>query len=205
MKTEDIAKHIVKHAEGRPRFIVAIAGPPGAGKTTLATRLLTFMNDHQATAKIVPMDGFHLDNSILNKRGLLERKGAPQTFDANGFVHLMMRLADVDEDVAIATFDRQRDISIAAADVVSSRDRILLVEGNYLLLQSQPWAQLRKIWDETVFINPGIKVLEHRLVDRWLNHGLNAEDARRRALSNDIPNAHYVLENSSPAQITIAE
>lgn len=203
MNAIELADHIIERAQGRTRFIVAIAGPPGAGKSTLAKDLLDALTVQAVQTRIISMDGFHLDNSILAERGLLVRKGAPATFDAAGFAHLMKRLTDVEPDVAIPTFDRKKDLSIAGADIVSANDTILIVEGNYLLLQEQPWAELKEFWDETIFINPGADILEMRLIERWLEYGLDPLAAKERALYNDIPNTHYVLENSSDATIQI--
>ena len=203
MNVHQLADHVVKRAGGRRRFIIAIAGPPGAGKSTLAEQLFGSLKKRSAQARVIPMDGFHLDNSILSERGLLERKGSPATFDAAGFLNLIMRMASFENDVVYPTFDRERDIAIAGTEIVSAHDKILIVEGNYLLLKGTPWNDLQRFWDETIFINPGVEVLEKRLVARWRNYGLNDESARNKALKNDIPNAHYVLENSIPADIHI--
>ena len=205
MKAEVLADHINQSAQGHRRFIVAIAGPPGAGKSTLAEELLRELLRKEIRAQIISMDGFHLDNSVLARRGMLERKGSPATFDVGGFLLLLKRLTDLEDDVAIPRFDRKRDLSIAGADIISASDTVLIVEGNYLFLKEPPWADLKTYWDETIFINPGKEALEKRLIDRWLEHGLDAEAAKTRALSNDIPNAHYVLENSLDAHIQITQ
>ena len=163
MNTERLVEHIIQRASGRKRHIVAIAGPPGAGKSTFAQELLEMLTKKAVRARIISMDGFHLDNLVLAERGLLARKGAPATFDVMGFVHLMKRLTDLEADVAIPTFDRKRDLSIAGADIISAQDTVLIVEGNYLLLKEHPWAGLTGFWDETIFIDPGAIVLEKRL------------------------------------------
>jgi pantothenate kinase len=203
MNVDALSDNIIHCAEGHKRFIVAIAGPPGAGKSTLAMQLFSALTKKSVQTRIISMDGFHLDNVILAQRNISNRKGAPATFDTAGFIHLMKRLTNFEDHVVIPAFDRDRDLSIAGAGIVSTSDRVLIVEGNYLLLKHAPWAELNQFWDQTIFIKPAMKALEQRMLDRWLDHGLDAKAAETRALSNDIPNAHYVLQNSSDADIQI--
>ena len=205
MEPAALAKHLIEQASGRDRFIAAIAGPPGSGKSTLSQSLKGQIEGLGKSCSVVPMDGFHLDNSVLEERGLLARKGAPETFDAAGFVCLMRRLRAGDADVVVPGFDRERDCTIPEGTLVKQTDRILLVEGNYLLLSSTPWSELHEFFDISVFLNPGLEVLEERLVERWLDHGLDPEAARDRALSNDIPNARHVLQHSTVADVTITQ
>ena len=203
MKPKALSDYIIKNSEGRKRYIVAITGPPGAGKTTLAQALRLSLKEKSIQAKIISMDGFHLDNSILAELNLLDRKGAPATFDTAGFIHLINRLTNFEDNVVIPEFDRNKDLSIAGSSIISTKDKVLIVEGNYLLIDEEPWAELKKSWDQTIFINPGIDTLEKRLLNRWLRHGLDAQDAKKRTISNDLPNARYVLEKSSVSDVQV--
>lgn len=183
------------------RTIVAIAGPPGAGKSTFAEALQALLP--QGEAAIVPMDGFHYDNAVLEARGLSARKGAPETFDFEGLRTLLERLRRSDGDVAVPLFDRTADLTRAAASIVPADARFILVEGNYLLLDESPWYGLRALFDHTVFLDVPREELERRLVQRWLDHGLDADAARQRALGNDIPNAVRVAAGSFQADTVI--
>lgn len=195
---------LARLAETDGRLIVAVAGPPGAGKSTMSDHLLHAINKGgEAPSIVVPMDGFHLDDAILDRRGLLSRKGSPPTFDCAGFAVLLQRLKQADGEVFIPVFDRSLELSRAAASVVGPEHRVLLVEGNYLLLDQQPWAQLAPFFDLTVYLDVPFDELERRLTDRWLGFGFDAETARNRALSNDIPNAELVVAQSRKADFVV--
>ncbi len=137
------------------------------------------------------MDGFHLHNPILVERGLLARKGAPETFDAMGFLHLAGRLGR-EPEVAFPLFDRARDIAIAGAGIVDEACETVIVEGNYLLFDAPVWRDLRPLWDLAVLIDVSIDTLRARLVERWLAHGLSQAEATTRAEGNDLANAERV-------------
>ena len=184
----------------RGRFILALAGPPGAGKSTLSAALVAQLGPG---ARVVPMDGFHYDDAVLAARGLSQRKGAPETFDAAGFLHLMGRLRGDEPDIAIPVFDRGLELSRAAADVVTPADRILIVEGNYLLLDEEPWRRLAPLFNLTVFLTVPEEELDRRLVARWAHHGRDAQAARGWIDGNDLPNARRVIAGSRPADLTL--
>ena len=207
IKRAALVTEILKRAQGHKRFIVAIAGAPAAGKSTLAEALCTEINALSAseTCAVVPMDGFHYDNAILDARGDRARKGAPHTFDAAGFRVLLSRLKQESGDIAIPVFDRAQDLARVAAALVTPQHQILLVEGNYLLLDQPVWRDLRQYFDLSLFLDVPFATLEQRLIQRWLDHGVDMEAARKRALSNDIPNAQVVTQQSCPADFILQD
>ena len=204
MTIDQLARHIIKQLVGSNRFVVAIAGPPGAGKSTVATNLNKKIMLNGVRSRVVTMDGFHLDNTILRARDLLDRKGAPSTFDVAGFIHMIKRLTSGEDNVFIPKFDREKDIAIAGVEEVTTQDQVLIVEGNYLFLNDQPWASLQDQWDATIFINPGMDVLEERLIRRWLTYGLDPAEAQKRASINDLKNAQTVLDGSIAADFSFS-
>lgn len=200
-----ITVRLAKLAPKSGRLIIAVAGPPAAGKSTLAELLVEDLNGPgQSKAVLVPMDGFHLDNSALDAMGLRHRKGAPQTFDAEGFAALVRQIADRETDIFYPTFDRTQDKTIANSASVSTDTDIVVVEGNYLLLKEQPWASLEPFFDLTIFVKPDVDLLQARLIERWRHYGFEEDAALEKAMGNDIPNAIYVLENSSRADMEFA-
>ncbi len=199
MTPEDLARQISSLGAATERFVVAVAGPPGAGKSTLAKEIAQSIGEG---ARVVPMDGFHYDNAVLDRLGLRARKGAPETFDALGFVHLLQRLR-AGGDAAIPVFDRDMDLARAGADLVTVSDKYLIVEGNYLLLNDAPWCDLAPLFDLTVFIDVPEDELDRRLVLRWHHHGKTPAEARYWIDSNDLPNIRRVTRGSRQADIVI--
>ena len=196
-----VAAAIFKHAGKSRRFIVAIAGPPGSGKSTVAEELVTLLPE--GSAAIVPMDGFHYDDAVLAAMGLRQRKGAPETFDFDGYEALLKRLRSADSDVAIPVFDRSIELSRAAAAIVPRDVKFVLTEGNYLLLDEEPWSRLAGTLDYTIFLNVPRDELERRLLQRWLDHGRTPEDGRNWVNSNDLPNVDRVLARRRPADLVV--
>lgn len=196
---EDIAARIVEHARDRRRIIVALAGPPGAGKSTLGERLLAALPKGEAA--LVPMDGFHFDNAVLDALGLRNRKGTPETFDCAGLAATLQRIRSNEADVAAPVFDREADLARAGAAIIQADARFVLVEGNYLLLDRAPWSELAPLFDLTIFIDVPIAELERRLLARWTGLGRSEDDARAWVDSNDLPNARLVIEGSRQADI----
>ncbi|MFC3529669.1 nucleoside/nucleotide kinase family protein [Paracoccus mangrovi] len=184
-------------ALGPGRRVIAVAGAPDSGKSTLAARLVEALEN----AALVPMDGFHLDDRLLEEDGLLSRKGAPETFDAAGCVALVARLRAGGE-VIHPVFDRSRELAIAGAGRVPAGTRLVVVEGNYLLLNRAPWRDLAGLWDLSVMLEVPMGELRRRLTARWQALGKNP--ARIEAhLHNDLANAETVLRQSLPTDLVV--
>lgn len=186
-----IADRIVALPQTGRRCLAAIAGPPGSGKSTLAEAVVAELVRRGQDAVLMPMDGFHLDNRLLEPRGLLTRKGAPETFDFGGFASTLRRVRE-EASLILPVFDRTREIAIAGAAEIRAETRIVVVEGNYLCLDEAPWRGLGELWDLSVFLDVPLAELERRLIARWLGFGYSPEAAREKAWGNDLPNAERV-------------
>jgi pantothenate kinase len=185
-------------ASDASRKLVAIAGTPASGKTTLA-RALT---DNISNCACLSMDGFHLDNPILEVMNLSNRKGSPETFDVEGFRSLVTRLREPN-DIYIPVFDRSSEKTINCGSLVPTTTEIVVLEGNYLLLDEPDWRGLSHHWDYTIFLETDLATIERRLMDRWLFHGYSREAAHAKISVNDLPNAHRILQHASPADLVI--
>lgn len=203
MNTADLVGDLIQRAGTAQRFIIGLAGPPGSGKTTLANDLCKTLLDKGEQAVVVPMDGYHFDDIVLNKRGHRSRKGAYYTFDAPGFVHLISRIKTGEPDIAIPVFDRTMELSRAAADVIDGATRFIIVEGLYLLLKREPWSALKPLFDVSVFLDVPSAELERRLTQRILHHGHDEAYAKNWIASNDMLNADEVINNSDTADVTL--
>ncbi|WP_377276903.1 nucleoside triphosphate hydrolase [Rhizobium sp. R86522] len=198
---DDLITEIERRAQDGVRLLVGVAGPPGAGKSTLADRLHQTLTERGHRSAVLPMDGFHLDNAILEERGDIARKGAPHTFDIRGLGDIL-RAVKAGGEVFTPVFDRDRELAIAAARCIVADDRIVIAEGNYLLLQQGRWASLADLFDLTVMVAPPISELERRLVARWTHYGLTPAQIEAKVEGNDLPNGRLVIERSAPADFT---
>ncbi len=192
------------------RFILGIAGPPASGKSTLAAALRDALNAGWATddgsevAAIAALDGFHYDDRVLHVRGHRLRKGAPFTFDAEGFEAMLERLAAPSRAaVAVPVFDRGLELSRAAGAVVEPHHRIVITEGNYLLLDDERWRGARARLDFSVFLDIPADELRRRLVRRWRTHGYGPAPAKEKVEANDLVNARLVAERSAEPDLRI--
>ena len=186
------------------RRLVALAGAPASGKSTLARVLADQLSQAGCATSVVPMDGFHLDNRILSDLGLLHRKGAPETFDTDGVLRLVRALAHADR-VFYPTFDRDEDFSRAGSGQIDTDCACVVVEGNYLLYDAPIWRELQARWDLSIRLEVGSETLKRRLVRRWIDFGLPLDQAERRAMANDMVNATLIADHALPATITIQE
>ncbi len=184
---------------GGERVVIGVTGVPAAGKSTLAAQL------GEATGGVVvPMDGFHLAQAQLERLGLAHVKGALATFDGAGFVSLLSRIVARDEHVVYAP-DFRRDIEepVAGAIAVPREVSLVIVEGNYLLVDSPPWDHVRGLLTECWYLEADSEMVLDRLVERHVRGGRSPEQARAFALASDMVNAEFVSATASRADAVV--
>jgi pantothenate kinase len=181
------------------RKVIAIAGAPASGKSTLAGQLVQRLNElDRGSAALLPMDGYHYDDEVLAPRGWRPRKGAPHTFDVGGYASSLRRLRTNDEpSVAVPRFDRDIEIARAGAIIIEPIARLIVSEGNWLLLDDEPWSALRPLFDHTVLVVADMETLELRNRQRWVGYDFTEEMIRGKLEDNDMPNARLVYERSA--------
>ena len=203
MRTDPGLDELVRQASAlaqRDRALLGIAGPPGAGKSTLAAALVAAL---PGRAVLVPMDGFHLADAELDRLGRRNRKGAPDTFDAAGYVHVLRRLRDrTDEVVYVPEFVREQELAVAGALPVPREVPLVVTEGNYLLADDG-FAPVRGLLDATWFVEVDPCVRRSRLIARHVGHGRNPEQAQRWVTATDEPNAVLVEATRERADLVV--
>lgn len=184
------------------RRILGIAGPPGAGKSTVARRLVEALGGR---AVLVPMDGFHLAGAELERLGRAGRKGAPDTFDGAGYVALLRRLREPEPEHAVyaPAFDRALEEPVAGALAVPPDVPLVVTEGNYLLLDEGPWAPVRGLLDEVWFLDLDPEVRVRRLVERHVRYGKPPAYARAWVERSDEANARLVESGRGRADVVV--
>lgn len=181
---------------GTDRFILGIAGPPGAGKSTVAGEVVILVADRVASV-VAPLDGFHRSNEELEQLGLLPLKGIPDSFDAAAFVSRLQAVA-IGADVAWPRYDRTLEEVIPDAISITAEHRLVVVEGNYLLLDTAPWDGVAPLLDESWYLDVPQDVLIPRLVARHTRHRTEAA-ALRKVVTTDLPNAVLVAASMEHA------
>src|SRR4051812_27892459 len=188
-------------ASSGQRRILGIAGPPGGGKSTLARRVVTALGDEAA---LVPMDGFHLAQAELVRLGRRDRMGAPDPFDAAGYVALLRRLRDGTEDVVYAPeFRREIEEPVNAAVAVPRDVPLVITEGNYLLVDEGPWAQVRQLLDEAWYVVQDEETRLRLLIARHVEFGKAPDFARDWVLRSDERNAELVATTRTRADALV--
>ena len=180
------------------RMIIGLAGPPGSGKSTLARYVVDEINKHgYSTAIVLPMDGFHLSNSQLEKKGIAQIKGAPETFDVNGFVLALSRIrSPVHDTLYVPDYSRVFNEPIAASIGIRAETNTIVVEGNYLLLESGDWKNVWQYLDRAWFLNVPWEVCRNRLIARQIAGGKSLAEASEWVDRSDKANFELVVNGS---------
>lgn len=196
----DLVRLVIQ--ESRPgRFLLGLTGAPGAGKTTVAEALVTALGP---SAVHVPMDGFHLSDAALVRLGRRDRKGAPDTFDARGYGSLLGRIRnDTEHTVYAPAFARELEQPVAGSIAIEPQHRIIVSEGNYLLLSEELWAGVADHFDAIWFLQTDQQLRLDRVVRRHIEFGKTPDSARSWVQSVDEQNAQLVLRTRVHADLIV--
>ncbi|WP_067898890.1 nucleoside/nucleotide kinase family protein [Nocardia vaccinii] len=207
---DGLARRVWERAQGcRGRFVLGIAGPPGAGKSTLAEALRDAVNALAGApvAEVAPMDGFHLSNAELRIAGAVARKGEPDTFDVAEYLAGLRRLRETPpgEPVSWPRYDRERHDPVPGG-VVFDRHRIVITEGNYLLLDDvgpARWSAVRHCLDEVWYLDVPAEAIRKRLLHRHISGGKSAGFAADKVARSDLVNAELVAATRDRADLVL--
>lgn len=202
MTSPELIRRAQRLASGGGRRILGIVGAPGAGKSTLATSLVTALGTPRAAH--VPLDGFHLADEELSRLGCADRKGAPDTFDGHGYVAMLRRLRDGQDPVVYAPrFDRHAEAALAGAIPVPASVLLVVTEGNYLLDGEPPWDRVRGLLDDVWFVEVDEEVRRDRLIARHIAHGRQPDVATAWADGPDQRNTDRIVAVAHRADLRV--
>jgi pantothenate kinase len=192
MSIELLFEQIQSLLDGQsPRTLIGIVGKPGAGKSTVVEQIQNKYQTHEVS--IIPMDGFHLSNKELISLGRRERKGAPDTFDVEGFTSLIKSVKiDHSVDHKFPIFHREIEASIADEGIVPKESKIVVTEGNYLFSEDHNWSAVYPLLDHTWFIEIDDEIRIERLIARHVRYGKSPEEAENWSRGSDETNARFI-------------
>jgi pantothenate kinase len=206
---DDLVGRAVALLRPDSRVLLGITGSPGSGKTTLARDVVSAVNAQDVetgggAAAYLPMDGFHLANRTLDTLGRHQRKGAIDTFDGWGFLGLLERVVgEVDHTVYAPSFEREVDEPVAGSLPIPPDARLVVVEGNYLLADADPWSRIPSLLSESWFVATPEAERLTRLIDRHTRHGRSPEAARDWATDVDGANARLIEPTTARATFIV--
>jgi pantothenate kinase len=187
------ARELAARVSASPeRWLVGIAGPPGAGKSTVAASLAGALSDLGIRSALVPMDGFHLPQKRLRELGRRDRMGAPDTFDVAGFVRMLEAIREAGDRVLVPDFDRDREEPVPVAIAVDADVQLVIIEGNYLLHDADGWGPVAGLLDEVWYLDLDDEVRRQRLIARHVRFGKSAAEASAWVETVDEPNARLI-------------
>ncbi|KAI5960759.1 uncharacterized protein KGF55_004329 [Candida pseudojiufengensis] len=194
---------------GSNRYIISLAGVPGAGKTTFANKIASIFNRDIAKTIVISQDGYHLYRSELlslpNPEEAVRRRGAPFTFNVQAFVNLVSKLKDKSEVRKVPSFDHKLKDPVEENIIIDTDVSIIILEGNYVSLKDEHWDDISSYVDDTWFISTPEDLVRSRIIKRHLDSGiaLDEEEAIERADGSDLQNAKYIIENSKLTNVLV--
>jgi pantothenate kinase len=201
---DDLVERALALVDPRARSLLGVVGAPGAGKSTIAAALVERLSTEGVTAALVPMDGFHLPQAELVRRGIRDVMGRIDTFDAEGYLALLRRLLDeTDREVTAPGFDRSVEEPVADAVLVGPEVELVVTEGNYLLDDEPPWPEIRETLTEVWYVESDEEARLERLLARHVAFGKTEEEARSWMARVDEPNAVRIAARRGEADLVV--